>query len=567
MDSQTTMLHEMHEVAVDTRGWAMCRFAHPVNLVFDNRLSTVEFLAFRYGDEEHTVLSGFPEIKMQTGSRNCSFSVFPFLKTSGPVSIGQLTFRSTDTTDGLSAEQAACVNEIADMLFLKDNLRIKSASYAVVPFVDLNRSTTDIEHLVNVQAVVAYCYALPRHEFGDLFLSSEHASMAIFTPSRVSAYLVRPDSHVVAIQSFPDLVIDDRGEVEGYAGLYNFRHHFWVAKGSRIFGPKPDLILNRAQDLCSDLERIAEARVDHRLLSKLLRKPDSQISSRIFTAIRWFNTANNEASDDASAIVDLSIAFESLLSLPRDEKTDRLTDAISLLLGRTPRLDIWVRQFYDARSRIVHEGRAQQLRFVATDSQKKGSESALYQSLLSYGREVFQLCLGTLLTGADLAERTCLKDKLSTNQERFQKVCEILADKTIGSRERFECVVPIVAAIERYRYVPENGPQLKTMIDATRLAARAFLEHAEVISQEMRERLERLTTAKRTDDHFEELEALQALDTFLPKKTAQTETSCFGVVHDIMQVVWSYAFTHYFWLRESRLNKTQNADGQAEQGE
>ncbi len=133
---------------------------------------------------------------MQIHDKNYSFAVFPFLKTRSAVSIGHLTFRSTDVTDGLSSEQAACVDEIASMLFLQDNLRIRSASCAVVPFIDLSHSTTDVEYLMNVQAVVAYCYASPRHEFGDLFLSSEHASMAIFTPGRVSVYLVRPDFHV-----------------------------------------------------------------------------------------------------------------------------------------------------------------------------------------------------------------------------------------------------------------------------------------------------------------------------------------------------------------------------------
>src|SRR5262249_18024896 len=159
----------------------------------------------------------------------------------------------------------------------------------------------------------------PRHAFGDLFLSSEHASMAIFTPGRVSVYLLRPDFHVDAVEPLSDLVTDHRREVEGYAGLYNFRHHFWVAIGSRLYGPKPHLTINHSQDLSFDLDRMKAARADYRLLNELLHKPDTQTSSRIFTAVRWFNAANNEANDHATAIVHLSIAFETLLSLPTDE--------------------------------------------------------------------------------------------------------------------------------------------------------------------------------------------------------------------------------------------------------
>ena len=80
-----------------------------------------------------------------------------------------------------------------------------------------------------------------------------------------------------------------------------------------------------------------------------------------------------------------------------------------------PRLDIWARQFYDTRSQIVHEGYAQQLRFVATDS-RKVSEGPLYQSLLSYGRQVFQLCLGTPHASPATAEiLTVMKHLLPEN--------------------------------------------------------------------------------------------------------------------------------------------------------
>ncbi|MBN2267642.1 MAG: hypothetical protein JW725_04900 [Candidatus Babeliaceae bacterium] len=489
---------------------------------------------------------------MQTYDKKYSFSVFPFLKTRSEIYIGNLLYRSTDMTDGLSPEQANCVNEIANMLFLQDNLRIKSASYAVVPFVDLRHAPTDVEYLKNVQAVIAYCYASPRHEFGDLFLSSEHASMALFTPGSVSVHLVRPDFNVEATEPLSDLAADHRGEVEGYAGLYNFRHHFWVTKGSRLYGPKPYITINHSQDLGSDLNLAEAARVDCRLLGELLRNPNTRTSSRIFTAVRWFNAANNAANDQATAIVNLSIAFEALLNLPRDEKTDRLTDSISLLLGRTPRLDIWARQFYDARSRIVHEGDAQQIHFVATDTRKK-SEGPFYQSLLSYGRQVFQLCLGTVLVGADLAEKARLEEKFITNQERFEKICKLLKNKTIGGGERLESIAPIVAATNQYRYISESDLKLETMIGATRLAAKTLLECGGKISHTLEGHLNQLINAKRTDDHFQELEALQALNDSLTDKAVLTETIYGEPVRDIVKVVWDYTFMHYFWIKERSL--------------
>lgn len=491
---------------------------------------------------------------MDTRGRNCSFAIFPFLKTRDKLSIGGLTFRSTEDTDGLTPEHDKCVREISEMLFLQDNLRIKSASYAVLPFVDLNHEPIDLQHVRNVQAVVAYCYALPRHELGDLFFSSEYASMAVLTPSKVSINLVRPDFHVDVIGPTPDLEAEaeEHGQIDGYAGLYNFRHYFWVAKYSRLYGPKPNIPLNHSQNLSIDFACFTQGRTDYRLLIRLLDKPQTSSSLRIFTAIRWFNEANKEASEQSAAMVNLSIAFEALLSLPINEKTDRLTDAISLLLGRIPRLDIWARQFYDARSQIVHEGGTQRLRFVPPGSQKK-NESPLYQSLISYGRQIFQLCLGTLLTGTELAENAGIEDKLITNQERFQKICMVLSDQSIGVRECLERIVPIVAAIRQYRYVPETGLQIETMLCATRSVAKRLLKQNEVTSDEVRKQLEHFSSAKRSNDQFLELDALRGLHDILQNKSLM-EMDSTEPIRELVDVVWNNVSMYYFWIKDRPRN-------------
>ena len=140
-----------------------------------------------------------------------------------------MNFRSTDSTEGLPASQATSVEEISSMLFLKNNLRIRSASYAVCPPIDINGPTAEFEHLINVQAFVAYLYASPRHEFGDLFLSPEHTSMAVFAPGKVWRSLVQENYHVESVGPEVDFA-DSRKEIEGYAGLYDFRYPFWCRR-------------------------------------------------------------------------------------------------------------------------------------------------------------------------------------------------------------------------------------------------------------------------------------------------------------------------------------------------
>src|SRR5581483_11223613 len=109
-------------------------------------------------------------------------AVFPFLKTSGTIQLGNFVFRSTDDTSELEPEDAAHVREIAEMLFQKDHLRIRSASYALLQRVEFERADPAVLELERIQAIVAYCYSAPRHTFGDIFFHSEHASLAIFSP-------------------------------------------------------------------------------------------------------------------------------------------------------------------------------------------------------------------------------------------------------------------------------------------------------------------------------------------------------------------------------------------------
>jgi hypothetical protein len=55
-----------------------------------------------------------------------AIAVFPFLKTTEPIRLGSFTFRSTDDITDLREQDAVHIQEIAAMLFLKDDLRIRS---------------------------------------------------------------------------------------------------------------------------------------------------------------------------------------------------------------------------------------------------------------------------------------------------------------------------------------------------------------------------------------------------------------------------------------------------------
>jgi hypothetical protein len=472
-----------------------------------------------------------------------SVVVLPFLKTDEPASIRSITFRSTRDTAVLSTPQAESVNDVARMLFLRDDFLLTDASYAIVPEIDVNSFPDSLEYLRNVQSVLAYIYTAPRHEFGDIFLSPEHASMAIFTPGKVYKGLVFPEHFVERASNVLEPEADQRGEIDGFSGVYNFAHHFWVTKGSRLYGPIPHLTLNLSQNLCWDIMQATDSRCDYRLLIELLDSKNVDMSKRVFLALRWFNAANSKANDLASAIVNLAIAFEALMRLPVDAKTARLTDTISLLLGRVPRLDVWALQFYRARSQVVHEGIAQATRFWVAEG-KSGKGGRQYQSLLSYGRNIFQLCLGTLLTGAELSEKSKFSEIFVTNEERFRELNIILSDKQRPYSERLESIRPIVDSIERYRFVLEEGPEVRTIIGAAKLAAQCFIDGGEEMPKLLSKSVSRLAEAERTEDGLSELDAIREVESALKKTSVKASAPHQEAFLRLMHAVCMYFFDH-----------------------
>jgi hypothetical protein len=478
-------------------------------------------------------------------------AVFPFLKTSAPVAIGGALFRSTKDLSGLTQAQAAAVAEIAGMLFSNDSHRIDVALYAVVPFVDLEKGTGDTTGLQDVQAVVTYLYLSPHPTSGRPFLSPDHAIMILFNPGReIPLVLVQPRHNTTDVGGPTLPIADERGMVTGYTALYDFRHHFWVVSGSRVYGPWPRMTLNISQDLDRDFSAATQS-LTLSFLPHLLDRPETQSRARVFTALRWFNSAHREAIDDFAAVVHLAIAFEALLQLPKEDKTDRLVESIALLLGRVPRLDTWARQFYDARSKIVHEGHAEQLRFVTTDGRSRTNEVP-YQPLLAYGRQIFRLCLAALIFGDRLAEEAGLEERLVTNRERFDKLCKALDSKGVDACEALRQAAPIVEAIERYQFVSESGVSIDSLIGAVRLAAKALLACDPSLTEPLRKSLEQVVVAPKSPDQFEVLDAVGQLARALPESSSPEGTEALETVRVLVKTVWLFVFMHYYWLKERR---------------
>jgi len=180
------------------------------------------------------------------------------------------------------------------------------------------------------------------------------------------------------------------------------------------------------------------------------------------------------------------------------------------LLGRVPRLNLWAEQFYTARSDVVHEGQTVRLR-LKSGKLRGEVDSALYQSLVSYGRQILQLCVGATMFGAHLAERAGLEVKLVTNQERFETICKVLRDEALAPVDRFRAIDDLVAQASEFRYVSETGLRFETLLGSAQAAAKALLDCNPVLESAALQCASSLSSANRSNDWYDVFDAIRSL--------------------------------------------------------
>jgi hypothetical protein len=477
-------------------------------------------------------------------------AIFPCLKTSAPVCIGGYTFRSTTDLSGLSDDQAAAVREVAAMLYARDDVRIAKAVYALTEPLGSLRPGPIIERLDRVRTVVGHLYSSPHPTNGDAFMPFEFASLAVVQPANVSTFLVRPE-HGTVLPPLPGgFVADDYHQTPGYEGIYN-RRPIWLAKGSRLYGGHTHTILNIAQDLYFDVgEYHGASRSGRELLLRLLDRPPTPFGERIFTAIDWYNCANEGHDELDRNLLSLAIAFEVLLELPSGEKTDRLTDSIALLLGRTARLKDWASQFYAARSQVAHEGRVRDWWFYSAKPAQKGGPSHRFGSVMTYGLEIFQLCLATILTGAKLAEQSGLVERFVANSERYIQIAEGLGRATGSADAAIAAIKPLVDALGRYQFVSSPTP-VGVVIKALQAAAKALSRCELQISEDLAAALKSFHASPKKDD-FAAMTALEALEQQLRDADQMALGQAGQVVAKLIEVGWHGLFMIYYHLKDQR---------------
>jgi hypothetical protein len=498
-----------------------------------------------------------------------TFAFFPYLKTSEPVLYQSLAIKNSDDFTDLPPDVVRYLKTLCTMFFLRDHHRIQKISYAFHASSEGFSASEFTQQLLEFQALARFIYSSPHPTSGAPFLRYEHASLYLLQPKQVSKYLLVNDHNVETLAEGQNLDFDSRSEIEGYEGRLNNELYFWVTRGSRIFPPTVSLWLNISQDLSADLNyRLSQSRLYRPVLEYFTaREERDNLSERMLTALTWYNRSIEIDIDESVALVNLAIAFESLLDLEAGEKvTARFKEAVGLLVGDVPRLDSWLSQFYGARSQIVHKGRSASLMFVATDDPKKPSRrpELEYRSLVSYGRQVFQVCVATILTGAQIAKRLKLDSLLVTNQQRLERIFQALSKGDGTTTDRIVATSQDVRDIETYRFVAEKGLKVDQLISTAKLMIQQYLASDPDESSELTKRMQEFAVID-SDNHYEALSLLKVIqDSFKSGGIARpfSPIDLRSTVASMIDSVWHYTFMLYFHLEH--LQKQKEAEESAQ---
>lgn len=382
-----------------------------------------------------------------------AFAVLPYLRTSESFRMRGLYFHSSkalDTNESLSPEDKGHLKTIFTFFYDAQGEPIEEMIYASIPLDNAKISNEYIIKILEARQLLAYMYTTPE-SWGGTFLKHEHA-----------------DTYVVLAKEFPILALETsegesfEGWAEGYEVWLNYFHlaeYLSPAYAHKIFPVSPGFWLNRGHDVSFSLSRLG-----HRnwALEELMLADDDDFSQdRVYVAMEWYNRSCSFKAGLDQSIVNLAIAFESLFGLEGNEsKTQRLTDALLMLLGNHARIRSWVTQFYDARSRIVHEGYTERQLYYAVNDPKKISEKIpTYGSLASHGRLIFRLCMQAILSTKMRADETGLVATFHHNQERLHNIHAILSDSS-STQERLKKISSEVKHLVEHSFRQENNETL-----------------------------------------------------------------------------------------------------------
>ncbi len=452
----------------------------------------------------------------------------PYLKTTECVVVRGIPFwpsQDLETNHEVDDDCKAHLRSLFSMFYLINDIRIEQMAYTHFHLESNHKKPSEeLTRLREARILIGFHYSSPHFPGGDPFLLHEHADLYLFSAARVSKFLIGIENDNVLESQ------DQEGphsyEVDGYEGILNWHSSVWASTESRIYPSLPNFWLNKSQDLSHDIRLIehhSHLWAFHQFINAR-EKVNEETRQCIFTAMEWYNRSCSGHISEEVSLIHLATAFESLLNLPQGpDLTLRFKESLALLVGNIPRLESWIEQFYNARSKILHQGYWPHLGFYAADSDayksilKQKQEGVVYRSLASYGRRIFRLCLQTILAGVITTKEAGLTSLFFHNQERLQSICKHLSRSDIEPNERLRQVSQDILDLNEYWLESENLTDIKSVIGTGMLLITTYLETAPSVPVEVERSLLAIINKPSDLSEYEQLKLFEVLSESLSR--------------------------------------------------
>lgn len=140
--------------------------------------------------------------------------------------------------------------------------------------------------------------------------------------------------------------------------------------------------------------------------------------NRITRALSWFSRSfkNDPEVDDFERFISIAVSFEALFNSSAESVQASLATSITALLGETPEMMHWIKEFYEQRSKIVH-GRKD-----PTILYKGKGLVEFHLDHLVFARKVFTRCIKAIFTAREQVYTQDLHSELISNERRIKEI-------------------------------------------------------------------------------------------------------------------------------------------------
>lgn len=419
------------------------------------------------------------------------FMILPYLRTDEPFAIAETTFRSSHDRSILTPEESQELDHILSLFYLTEVNQLDEVLYTLLRMPEDSQRSQEIVEKVRAAHTI----------IGFLLMNSPYDSY-----EQLTSYWIVPR----------EVMQEQEGQepsfklVDGYSVTINWQHWIEIPRGAKLFPPLPHPLVYvasgfRLSDIDSELIHDPLLRYIYDFIhDKLLYRPEQRERYQtLLRAMSWYAQSFSQFLSSEEEIIHLAIAFEVLfheagsMELTRKE----LKQHFQGLFGQSHRLNDWIDQFYDERSRILHEGFAEEFRFLPPGKLKQREKRLEMDSLVNYGRRLLRMCIFNILHASSLAEDARLGAWFTHDQEALQLICKELSNnnEVPEAEERLKRVVKPIYDLEVMwrNYSGQRDIQLNTLLATAKLLVDNYLEAFPATEDNIKQKMEEISKTGR----------------------------------------------------------------------